>query len=86
MSVVNNKGIIMMNFGFGYPGMMGMYGPSMGINSGNTNVYFRNKYGCEDCFRTQPYWQEYPKPVQPEPKNSLKPSLFRRFINNVLGG
>ncbi len=76
----------MMNFGFGYP--MGMYGTGgmYGMNGGNTNVYFRNKYGCENCFRKEPYWQEYPKPVLPEPKNSLKPSFIRRFINNILGG
>ncbi len=72
----------MMNFGFGYPGMCGMYG----MHSGNTNVYFRNKYGCEDCFRTTPYWKEIPIPVTPEPKNALKPSLLKRFLNNVLGG
>lgn len=77
-----------MNYGIGYPGMAGMGGmmSPCGTQSGNVNVYFRNKYGCEDCFRKEPYWQEYPKPIIPEGKNSLKPSLLKRFLNNVLGG
>ncbi len=77
-----------MNFGFGYPGMIGLNGmmSPYGMQSGNINVYFRNKYGCEDCFRKEPYWQEYPKPIIPEGKNSLKPSLLKRFLNNVTGG
>lgn len=80
-----------MNIGGGYPimtgGMSGISGMGMGIGtSGNVPQYFQAKYGCEDCFRKEPYWQEYPKPVSPEPKGALKPSLFRRFLNNILGG
>lgn len=80
-----------MNIGSGYPMMMGGMGMGMGLGmgmntGGNVPQYFQAKYGCEDCFRKEPYWQEYPKPVSPEPKGALKPSFFRRFLNNVLGG
>ena len=76
-----------MNIGGGYPMMMGGMGMGMGMNTGgNVPQYFQAKYGCEDCFRKEPYWHEYPKPVSPEPKGALKPSFFRRFLNNVLGG
>lgn len=73
-----------MNFGNPMMGMNMMSG--MNGNSGNINTYYKNKYSCDNCMNTKPYWQEYPKPVLQVPKNSLKPSLWKRFINNVLGG
>ena len=81
----------MMNFGFGYPGMLGMYGTGMpmnGMNTPNYNVdaYFHNKYGCENCFKKGPYYVEYPKPIIAESPKALRPSLFRRLLNNIFGG
>ena len=76
-----------MNIGGGYPMMNGMTGMGMGMGTGGTqNIpkYFEAKYGCEDCFRKEPYWKEFPKPVTPEP--NLNPSWFKRFSNNILGG
>lgn len=78
-----------MNIGGGYPmmGSMTGMGNMMGMGmSGNMPQYFQAKYGCEDCFRKEPYWQEYPKPVIPEPKGALKPSFMRRILNNIFGG
>ena len=46
-----------MNIGGGYPMMMGGMGMGMGMNTGgNVPQYFQAKYGCEDCFRKEPYW------------------------------
>lgn len=75
-----------MNIGGGYPMMNNMSGMGMMGMGGSQNVpqYFQAKYGCEDCFRKEPYWQEFPKPVTPEP--NLNPSMFRRILNNILGG
>jgi len=80
-----------MNIGGSYSMMGGMSGISMqgtsgAGGSGNMFQYYLNKYGCEDCFKKSPYPQEYPKPFTPEPKGALKPSLTRRFLNNVTGG
>lgn len=41
---------------------------SMGNNMstmGSVPQYFKSKYGCEDCFRKQPYLAEFPKPIMP---------------------
>ena len=72
-----------MNIGGGYPMMNNMSGMGMG-GTQNIPQYFEAKYGCEDCFRKEPYWKEFPKPVTPEP--NLNPSWFRRTVNNILGG
>ena len=77
------------NFGDGFSGMSGMNTMGMGggmSGSGNVFQYYQSKYGCEDCFRKSPYIQEFPKPFIPEPKNSLNPSWWQRFLHNVFGG
>ena len=78
-----------MNIGGGYSMMGGMNpmigGNSMGV-SGNVFQNFQSKYGCEDCFRKAPYPREFPKPFTPIPENSLRPSLWQRFLHNVFGG
>ncbi len=69
----------MFNYGmYGYP-MMG------GMNYGNMHQYFKTRYGAENDFRTQPYWHEFPKPVLPMEKESLKPSFFKRLLNKIAG-
>ncbi len=77
---------MVMNIGSGLGGinMAGNFASSGSTQ--NVPQYFQAKYGCEDCFRKEPYWNEYPKPVQPEPKNSLNPSFMKRFLNNIFGG
>ncbi len=76
-----------MNIGGMGMGGMNMMGNTTGAGSvQNVPQYFQAKYGCEDCFRKEPYWNEYPKPVQPEPKNSLNPSFMKRLLHNILGG
>ena len=49
---------MVMNIGNSYSMMGGMNpmmnGSSMGM-SGNAFQTFKSKYGCEDCFRKQPY-------------------------------
>lgn len=67
--------------GFSYP----MMGPMSGMGSGNMQQYFKSKYGCEDCFYKQPYWQELPKPVMPMPRESIKPSFWKRLLNKITG-
>lgn len=74
---MNISGFPMMNSGTYSSGMMGG-------SAQNIPQYYQAKYGCEDCFRKEPYWQEFPKPVTPEP--NLNPSMFRRILNNILGG
>lgn len=70
--------------GYNGMGMMGMNSSMMGV--GNSFQYFESKYGCEDCFRRAPYPREFPKPFTPIPENSLRPSLWQRFLHNVFGG
>lgn len=76
--------------GYGNMGMMGgMYSGGMysaGMGGGNMNQYFKSKYGCEDCFRTTPYMQEYPKPIMPVAKESIQPSFGQRLFNKIIGG
>ncbi len=69
----------MFNYGmYGYP-MMG------GMGYGNMHQYFKARYGSENDFRTQPYWQEFPKPVLPKAKESIRLSLWQRFLNKIAG-
>ena len=70
----------MFNIG-GYGYMM----PGSMYNTGHMDQYFKSKYGCEDCLRTQPYLQEYPKPIMPLAKESVKPSFFARLFNKIIG-
>ncbi len=72
------------NFGYSAYPMMNNYG--FGNNSiGNTNQYFKTKYGCEDCFKTQAYAFEYPRPIIPNNNKNMRPSLWKQFINRMLG-
>ncbi len=71
-------------YGMGNPMMMdGM--SQMGGSSTNMNQYFKAKYGCEDCFKTQPYLQEYPKPIMPLAKESIQKPFWSRVISKLLG-
>lgn len=77
-----------MTFNFGnfnnfYPYMSNSWG--FGNNYSNTNSYFKNKYGCEDCFKKNPYPAEYPKPIIPSNSNNMRPSFMKQFINRLLG-
>lgn len=49
---------------------------------GNINMpqYFKEKYGCADCFRERPYLQEYPKPITPIINSVESKSLFARIF------
>ncbi len=71
------------NFNNFYSPIMNNFG--VGNNYTNTNAYFKNKYGCEDCFRKAAYPAEYPKPIIPTNANNMKPSFFKQFINRLLG-
>ena len=46
----------------------------------------RDKYGCEDCFERQPYFVQYPIPVQQVPREVVKPSFFSRIMGTFFGG
>lgn len=76
-----------MTFGIGGFGMNPMGMNSMSTMGGSTNInqYFKAKYGCEDCFRTQPYMQEYPKPIMPLAKESIQKPFWSRMLNKLLG-
>ena len=72
----------MMN-GMNSMGAMGTMGMS-GMGSGNQFQYFKSKYGCEDCFRNQPYDYSFPKPRLHQPQISHKPNFLQRFLNNLM--
>lgn len=71
--------------GYGMNNINSMMG--MGMNTGSQNVpqYFQQKYGCVDCFKSQPYLQEYPKPLIALSKESIPKNFFQRFINKIFG-
>ncbi len=72
-------------FGYYYPyAMMGLLAPTMmgSMFSPNAPGYFRAKYGCEDCFRTQPYPREMPLAYTPGATDSDKPK--RNLLVNIL--
>ena len=77
-----------MNIGGGYSMMGGMNpmngGNSMGA-SGNVFQSFQSKYGCEDCFRKQPYPYEFPKPYMRMPQDFRKQSFWQRLMHNIFG-
>lgn len=78
-----------MNLGGGYPMVGGMN--SMMTNNYSTPIMgsvpqsYLSRYGCEDCFRKEPYPYEFPKPYMPVAKDSFKPSLWQRLIHKFLG-
>ena len=72
-------------FGYYYPyAMMGMMGPAMmgSMFSANAPAYFKARYGCEDCFRTEPYSRKMPlaytprDPMPVQPKKNLLVNIF----------
>ena len=67
-------------------GMMGGMGMNSGGQTGNVIHDLKMKHGCEDCFKKEPYWTEYPKPVTPLPKDAVYPSFWRRMQLIFLGG
>ena len=82
----------------GMNSMMNGMGTNMGLNTGmsagsnysvpmmgSVNQEFLMKYGCEDCFRKEPYPFEYPKPYTPAPKDSANPSFWQRLLNKIMG-
>jgi len=79
-----------MNIGSGYPVMSGMYGMSGMTGSGGMSgsssnfLYFKSKYGCEDCFRDRPYFYQIPKPVMPRPIKYANPNFWQRLLNKIL--
>ncbi|MBR6127256.1 hypothetical protein IKQ21_06180 [bacterium] len=75
-------GISMM--GGGMPQMNQMYGNSQ--QTGSVMQGLRAQYGCEDCFQREPYFANYPIPVQQVPKEVVKPSLMSRIMRTFFGG
>ena len=77
-----------MSFGYGniynLP-MNGMNRTNMMSSPGNIQQYFMQTYGCEDCFRKEPYMQEYPKPIMPLSQESIQPSLIKRLLAKIMG-
>ena len=75
-----------MNIGGGYSMMGGMNpmigGNSMGV-SGNVFQNFQSKYGCEDCFRKQPYPYEFPKPYIEIDESAKRPSFWQRLLTKI---
>ncbi len=82
----------------GMNSMMNGMGSNMSMNSsmnagGNYSVpmmgsvpqNFLMKYGCEDCFRKQPYPYEFPKPYIPMAKEYTNPSFWQRLWNKIMG-
>ena len=75
----------MMNYGISGIGMgygMGM----MGMSGGNVHQSFKSQYGCEDCFRKEPYWVECPIAVKPVPNEVINPPLISKIKRMFLGG
>ncbi len=76
-----------MNIGGGYPMMGGMNSmtsynmPMMGSVPQNVIM----KYGCEDCFRKEPYPCEFPKPYMRMPQDFRKQSFWQRLMHNIFG-
>ncbi len=71
-------------FGYYYPyAMMGMMAPAMmgSMFSANAPAYFKSRYGCDDCFRTEPYPREMPIPYTPRENTPVNPK--KNFLVNV---
>ena len=77
---------MVMNIGNSYSMMGGMNpmmnGSPMGM-SGNTLQTFQSKYGCEDCFRKQPYPYEFPKPYIEIAESAKRPSFWERLLTKI---
>ncbi|MBR1776884.1 hypothetical protein IJ750_07425 [bacterium] len=77
------------NFGIGgysarIPSQISEQGPQ--IKNGKVFQEFKEKYGCEDCFRRHPYWVEAPMPVMQLPPEVINPTLFDRIKRRYMGG
>ena len=77
-----------MTFGIGFNGGMQQMTQAYGNTKqvGSVMQGFRNQYGCEDCFERQPYFVQYPIPVQQVPQEVVKPSLLSRVLGTFFGG
>ena len=77
---------MVMNIGNSYS-MMGGMNPMMNVSSmgvsGNTFQTFQSKYGCEDCFRKQPYPYEFPKPYIEIAESAKRPSFWERLLTKI---
>ena len=77
---------MVMNIGNSYS-MMGGMNPMMNWSpmgmSGNTFQTFQSKYGCEDCFRKQPYPYEFPKPYIEIAESTKRPSFWERLLTKI---
>ena len=77
-----------MGMGMMNPMMSGM-GMMGGMSSGGTQnnfVYFKQKYGCPDCFIKSPVPVECQKHINPLPDDALKQTFWTIIKRNILGG
>ncbi len=74
-------------FGYCYPyAMMGMMAPTMmgSMFSANAPMYFKSKYGCEDCFRKDAYPRELPIPYTPRsPEITGNKEAFKKLMIDI---
>ncbi len=78
------------NFGTGGFGTFGQFAMNTGFQNPNAQcgtvfTSFKEKYGCEDCFRRQPTWVESTVTVLPVPPESVKQSFWQRICHRILG-
>lgn len=78
------------NFGVGGYGPVGPYAAYTNYQNpaakcGSVLTSFKEKYGCEDCFRRQPHWLESTVRVQPVPVETVRPSFWRSIRQRILG-
>ena len=78
------------NFGTGGYGTFGQFAMNTGYQNptakcGSAITSFKEKYGCEDCFRRQPTWVESTVRVQPTPIELVKPSYWRNIRERIFG-
>lgn len=50
---------------------------------GSVPQYFKSKYGCEDCFRKQPYLAEFPKPIMPVSHKIDNFTFWQRILHKI---
>ena len=86
----SNKGKkYMLNFSNPIMGMNSMYNmnPNMNLGSNTTNInqYYQDKYGCADCFKTQPYLMECPKQITPIEPQFINQNFFQKLIRRIFG-
>ena len=79
------------NFGYGNYGMMGMNPMMTGMgmqqgSGGNVFNEYKEKYGCEHCYRFGPTPSNYQMHVDPLPDEVTHPSFLRRLRYYFFGG